>query len=216
MRYKSLIIIVLSFFIFTSKVSAAVCDNNHIEQLIKLAEQVDVSYEYIDNSDVIVEGGDAEYPVNSYVVSVNLILEELYISNGGDDYYYTDSVDGIVSFTSNSGKLDLEVRSSKCGGYSLRNISINLPKFNIYSSKLECEKLKEYELDICDPWYQGAVNDLIFYSEVNKYLSEDDISFFDKILNFLQSYYLIIGGGILVVVLIVWVVIIHRKRSVLE
>ena len=50
---------------------ADLCDIEHIKDLKKLAEQVSVSYEYIDNTDKILSGDGESYSINSYSISTN-------------------------------------------------------------------------------------------------------------------------------------------------
>ena len=217
-KLRVLFVLVISFLGFTTYVSADVCDNAHISQLKKLAEQVDVSYEYLDYSDEILGGVAGDYLVNSYSISVNLISDELYLYDGYNEYYYDSFNNGIVNFNRNSGTFEIKVLSKRCAGYKLRTIYVSLPKFNTYSYRQECQDLKEYDLDVCDPWYQGAVNDNIFYREVNKYIKEEkDEGFsFQDIIDFLGDNYLYVGGGLLVILLIIIGIIVYRKRSVLE
>lgn len=218
MKYKKLLLFVMCYFTFTSRVSAAICDNNHIKELKELAEQVDVSYEYIDHSDEINSGVDGEYSLNSYSINVNLISDELYIKDGYQNYYYEDSYNGIINFVVNSGHVNLSIHSKKCNNMKLKTISLDLPRFNTYSYKSECKELKEYDLEVCDPWYQGQINDNYFYKIVNKYLNpkvEEDNNW-DKIISFIQKYQYIFIGSILLIILGVIGIYIYRKRSVLE
>ena len=218
MKIKIMLFLLMSFFAGTLSVSADVCDKEHISQLKGLAEQIDVSYEYMDYSGEYsdVDEVDGGFPVNTYSISLNLMSDELYVSNDLRDYYFTDSKDGVINFYGNAGKLDLKIRSSRCAGYVVRNISLDLPKFNVYSIRSECKKLSEYDLDVCRPWYKGTINDKIFYDTVNKYLKEEKPNFLDVTVDFLKKYYLIIGGAIITLILVIVGIVIYRKRSVLE
>ena len=216
-RIKLFLIIIFTFFGFASYVNAGVCDSNHIKQLKSLAEQVDISYEYLeDNGD----NNDGDFLVNVYSVSVNLISDELYINHDRNNYYYESNNGGLVKFITNSGKVKLNIYSSRCQNYLVKNIYLDLPKFNVYSYKEECKTLSQYNLDVCDKWYQGTINDNIFYKEVNKYLNKDtdkDNSFsFQTVIDFLGDNYLIVGGVLVFILMMVLAIIIYRKRSVLE
>lgn len=215
-RFVNLFILIFAFFVFASNVSADVCDNEYIARLKELAKQIDINYEYIDHSYDIKNGADDTFSVNSYFISLNLISDELYITNDLREYYYDKLNGGVVEFIVNSGRLDLEFRSSRCGGYKIDTFSINLPKFNDYSYKSECNNLKEYNLDVCNPWYQGTVNDKIFYEEVNNYLIEEKDTFGDKIVDFFSKNYLGVVALMLVILFIILGIIVYRKRSVLE
>jgi len=214
MRHRLLLLFIISFFTFNVCVDASVCDNEHISQLRELAKQVDVSYEYIDASED--ENDDGEFSINQYIVSVNLISDELYLSDGKNDYYYSN---GLVNFITNAGNMKLYIYSTRCADIKLRTISLSLPKFNVYSLRDECKKLEEHDLDVCDPWYQGVISEKTFENIVSKYINDDmsnDSNFVDKIFEFLKSYYLYIIGGLILFCLIIFGVVVHRKRSVLE
>lgn len=218
MRYKKILFIIICCFVYTSSVSADLCDKEHIKELKELANQVEINYEYIDYTEEIKNNTEGEYPLNSYLVSVNLISSELYIKYNNYDYYYTNDNNGLIEFVVNSGKVNLTINSDTCAGYKLRNVSLNLPKFNTYSYRSECKELSEYELDICDPWYQGTINDNYFYNIVNKYLNvpEKKETFIDKVIKFYNDYQLIIVGSVLLLILAIIGIISYRKRSVLE
>ena len=121
MKLNKVLLVLVSFFVFSSSVKAGVCDSEHIKQLNELAKNVDVNYEYLDYSiqeeekekNEFIEDDDVSpIIINSYLVSVNLISDELYISNGYNDYYYSVSVNGVVSFYNNAGVLNLSIKSS--------------------------------------------------------------------------------------------------------
>lgn len=213
---RFLIVLFVSLFFCTPNVWADLCDSAHIKQLKELANQVDVSYEYIDNNEKIESGENVEIAINFYTVSINMLSDEFYVTIDGNDYYYSDAVDGILTLDAFAGNFKLEIKSRRCVGYLLRKISIDLPEFNAYSYRDECKKLEEYNLDVCNPWYQGEVNPNIFYETVNKYLVEEEVNFLDKIIDFVKKNYLIISGCCLGIIFIVILIIIHRKRSVLE
>lgn len=213
---KFLLVVFLSLFIHISRVDADLCDNEHIKQLKELAKQVEVNYEYIDNSDEMDSDSEFGIVTNAFRGSINLISDELYINFDGRDYYYSDTVDGILELGLFSGMYKYEIKSKKCANYLLRKDSIVLPEFNSFSYNSECKELEEYNLDVCDPWYQGKINNNIFYEEVNKYLLKDEMNFFEKIFDFLGTHYLIVGGSLMLIILVIIGIIIHRKRSVLE
>ena len=194
MKSKILLLLIISFFAFSSNVSAGICDREHIKQLKELAKQVEVSYEYLDYSDEISGEEDGEFFVNAYLITVNLLSDDLYVIHDGYEYYSNSDSGSTVSFVVNSGHVMLSIYSNTCGGYKLRSENIDLPKFNTYSYRSECKELEEYNLNVCDPWYQGTITDDIFNSKVNKYLNnntEKQLGIFDKIVNFLKGNYLI-------------------------
>ena len=73
-------------------------------------------------------------------------------------------------------------------------------------------------MDVCDPWYQGTINDNYFDNIVNKYLNvpKEKETFIDILIKFYNEYQLIIVGSVLLIVLAIIGIISYRKRSVLE
>lgn len=218
MKSKILLLLIISFFAFSSNVSAGVCDKEHISQLKELAKRVEINYEYLDYSDAILNNGEGEYIINTYLITVNLISDELYVMYDNIEYYYNQDNGGIVTFAVNSGRVNLSVHSSACAGYKLRSETINLPKFNTYSYRSECKELEKYNLEVCDPWYQGTITDNIFNDIVQEYFNAEgeENGIFAEIMSFFKNNYLIFIGGIVAVLTIIICIRIYRKRSVLE
>ncbi|MGN1267884.1 MAG: hypothetical protein ACI4U0_00030 [Candidatus Aphodocola sp.] len=207
-KIKLLILFIVCYVFSITYVDAEVCDEADVERLKVLAQDVEVSYDYI---------GDDEL-FDRYQISVAGLFDELMVSFDGHDYYYDSTQEGSLSFYRNSGTYSFEFYSTSCPYIILTTKNIKLPKFNMYSQTSECQKLKDYKLDICDEWYQSQINDVTFYSIINQYLSEDNtnISYSERIKKFFDEYYLIMTGVGIAIIVIVVGIIIHRKRSVLE
>lgn len=211
------VFIIFSFFIFSVQVNAAICDKADIVRLKELANIVDVNYEYIKmDSD---EESENDYAVvDSYYIFVTNLTEELYIKTDFTEYRYSDVVDGTLMFTSNSGQLQLFIYTDRCPQRLLRTVTLNLPKFNTYSYRRECQDLKDLNLDFCDEWYQGYLDDKTFEQFLEPYINNEEIelSIFDKVINFFKNNYLFIVFGIVIILCMVMLMLRHRKRSVLE
>lgn len=215
MWYRWLLLFVISFFTFNFDVDADVCDREYINQLKKAARQIEINYEYIDDRD----NGKEEISFNSYYMSVNLISNEIYLDFNGRKFYYEDYKDGLVNFRANAGSVKLIFYSSMCADIKLNTIYLNLPKFNSYSYRKECEELDEYDLDVCDPWYQGTITDDLFLKVIDEYINaniDDSDDIVDEISSFFKNNYFYMLLGIVLVILIITIVVIKRKRSVLE
>lgn len=208
---------IISFTTFKERVYADICDNADIQRLKELANIVDVSYEYIENSSTG-NSEDDSWIDNMYYVFVSNLNEELYIKKGTREYYYSDVKDGVLQFIQNSGTIQLVIYSNACSGKVLRTINLELPKFNTYSYRQECNDLAELNLDFCDEWYQGYLDDRIFDSLIEPYINGDisEVTFFDRIIQLLRQYYIFIILGLLVIVGIILFWKNYRKRSVLE
>lgn len=221
MWYKYLLVLLVSFFAFSFYVDADLCDREHINQLKELAKQIEVDYEYIDESD----SGKEEYAINIYQISLNLLSNDLYLVHNENNYYYDQFENGNVNFNVNSGKQELVIYSTLCPNIKIKTIKLNLLKFNVFSKYDECAKVADYDLDVCDPWYQGYLDEISFYDVVDKYLIdtsvEDETKIdinFDSIINFIKTYYMYFICGLigLTFIIVSIIVIINKKRSVLE
>ena len=211
------LIVIFSFVIFSNDVSAEVCDDADMQRLKQLANMIEVNYEYIDGKPI----GDSEddsYSVNSYYLFINNLTEQLYIKDGIDEYYHSDLENGTLKLIHNSGQIQLLVYSTRCRDIVLRTIDLKLPKFNVYSFRNECIELKDLNLDFCDEWYQGYLDDRIFATYVEPYLVNRniEISFKDKVLNLLENYYIYMIIGVVSIILLILLIVRYKKRSVLE
>lgn len=215
---KILLLFITLFFSFNSRVDAALCDKEHITKLKELAGQVEVSYEYLDYSEEILSGGNGSYSTNIYKVSINLIDEDLYLIYNKKNFYHNDNNNGIIEIYANSGYVDFSIHTKTCADYKLRKVDLLLPKFNIYSYKEECKLVEEYNLDVCNPWYQGTITDSSFKKAIDKYLnlSVSEMNFQNFIIEFFKKYYLYIVSGIIFISVFIILFVNYRKKSVLE
>lgn len=207
-------LVLFSFFVFCyvlflPSVSAAICDKSDVERLKKIAENVKVDYEYISDEEV----------VDSYYVSFSGLTNELLVYANGKTYTYNDTDNGDLTFHTASGDYQYEINSVNCADTLLAKKYVSLPKYNNYANTSECKKLEKYDLDICDEWYQGRFTSEYFYNTVDYYLdmeSKNKETFLDKVIEFLQEYYVLIIIGSVALIVIIVLVINYRKRSVLE
>lgn len=214
--YVYLLVLFISLFFFTSNVYADLCDSQYIEDLKVLVEQVSVTYEYLDNKSELYKDNNTKDTFEAYLVDdlyymdIRLLSEDIYLVFDSQKYYFEDNDNGVISLVSTAGHKTLELYSSKCWNAKLRTITLDLPKFNTYSYRSECKKFFAEDLDVCNPWYQGSINESVFSKEISKYLQEEN-----ALLKFLEenSLYLF-GGGLLLIILIV-MIIVCRKKSIL-
>ena len=136
-------------------------------------------------------------------------------------YYPTYSYDRVNIYNDNqtvqieSGSTIFGVFSSKCN-VKLRDISVDLLKFNEYSDYNVCQQDGIKELNVCSPWYQGEINDEIFDATILDYENslQAESSFSDNIKDFFVNNYIyfIVGAICLVIIIIVSIIIRIRKN----
>lgn len=194
----------LIVFSFGMVVQASSCDSQDIARLKAIAKNVEVQYEFLSDSDL----------ANHYQVSVSGLADELLLMDERyNKYTVADLKDGEFIFDTTASEVVLKVFSLNCETANvLRTISIELPRFNYYSLTDECKKLKDKNLNICDEWYQGEIDESVFFETVSNYLDEDNG--LKQILD--KYYYFIIAGALLLVVVLIIFIIVHKRRSVLE
>lgn len=211
---KILLLFITLFFSFNLRVDAALCDREYIEELKDLSDQVEISYEYIYDND---SDGDSEIAVNTYMITINLLSEELFVSYNNRNYYFSKNNNGIISFVVDSGDLMLSIHSRRCTDYRLKTVNINLPKFNVYSYKKECKQLKDLDLDVCNPWYQGVLTDEKFSDVINEFLNNSgEKNNISEIELFFKKYYIYIICFIAILIGLIFYIIHIRRRSVLQ
>lgn len=200
------------FFAFNFSIRAESCDTKDIVRLKDLAKNVDVTYEYLNFAENPEDGVESE----KYTIIISGITDYLYIEDDYDKVYTIEEAkDGIIKFETFNVNFVFKIYSEDCDRI-LRTINLNLPTYNSYSDSEECEKLKSYNLDVCDPLYNGPITAEIFNNAVNQYLEEDKSSS-EQVFNFVkQNYIWILFGILLTGIFIVFLVIRHRRRSVLE
>lgn len=209
MRKDGIFLVFILLLVFgNSIVYADSCDNQDIARLRTLASYVDVTYDYIESEDL-------------YSVTINGITNELFAIDKDRmiEYQYYNEIDGNISFKVEAGNLSLDVYSNNCDTRPLKSISLNLPKFNKYSKEYNCEKFASYNLDFCDPWYQGELNDGIFIDKMESYLYEEYLrenSTFDFISFIKENILYVVIGGLVLLGIIILLIIKRRRRSVLE
>lgn len=218
MRFRYFLLVIILVLFSLDNVNAVVCDSNDIVRLKELAQNVDVSYQYVNNVEDEAENNqvdnldefDGIVSNDIYNVQISNITDEIYIKDTNyNEYRLNDAVDGILHFTTNSGTVTYYVYSSNCLDKLLRTITLQLDKYNIYADSKECEGISAEELAVCDKWYQGDLSYSQFIKKIDEYNLEHSTD------NFSRKYiYIVIGGGIVVAV-VVWFII-RRKRSVLE
>ena len=109
----------------------------------------------------------------------------------------------------------------------LRTITVNIPKYNYYSEREECNGISKEELDVCDKWYKYELNETTFLKKINEYKKTQEENkdnnnqskiqiIFNNIVNFLKSYFIYIIIFIVIVCSITIYITIRKKKYSLE
>ncbi|MBR3161214.1 MAG: hypothetical protein IKF19_00605 [Bacilli bacterium] len=207
-----LTLFVLFMLIDIDMVSAVSCDSEDMARLKGLAAGVSYNSEFIgDRSDV----GDYQL----YNVSFVGLTDEIYVS----DSHYTFKVDNDQTVINvSSGITNYEIYSKNCSDWRLKTITIDLPKFNVYSVSDECEGLQNSDFEMCNPWYSGNIDGDYFYKAISEYkdknnLYDDDGDDEDSLVEYIKyNRNIFIIGGLVLVVIIILIIFIRKKKNTLE
>lgn len=203
---KLLLLLLLLPFI---SVKADVCDEADITRIKEMSKNITANYQYL--GDINADGNYQLYEVNFNFAGLD---GDVYIKYLYDDKKLYNSSDKLYV---DSGKRDFIIYSSKCADAKVGYITVNLPKFNIYSLTDGCLS-SEGNLEICDKWYQGNLS-LSKYNEIiDEYYDNLDKEFNDnKLLDFiLENYLYIILFFSISILMVIFLIVRKRKRSILD
>ena len=188
------------------------------------ANKIVTSYQY--NENYVDESGDKKNGI--FILKISGITKNLKfkIDNSKKVYYYEDTNNGELTIDNvESGIKKIHVFSVQHPTF-LKTITVNIPKYNYYSDRAECDGITN--LDVCDKWYKYELNETTFLKKINEYKkaqeeikkSEEKTSniqiIFNKIINFLKKYFFYIIGIIIIVPGIIIYIKIRKKRNSLE
>ncbi len=216
---KHLILTTLLFLTITPKVYAReYCINEDISSVKRDAQKITIDYE-LDKD-----------PENTglFNITINGLTEDLSVYEKVTNIYNDWSninENGKLTFQLPGDSYEFKIYYNTCSDKPIRTIKINLPKYNYYAESSSCENISKEDLEVCDEWYQGDLDDETFnkiISDYNKKLEDQkkqeqqENTILNKIINFLSNYYLYIIGVIILIVIIAFIIINRKKKYSLE
>lgn len=204
------------------------CDKEEYAIYKKLADQIKVSFKRMDNY----YNEDGSVNKDYYMIEVNGLHERLALFNyeiplgisglNADDGNYT-------TYGIKNGTYTFYVKafSAYCKNEIFRTITINIPKYNVYADREECDDVNRDKFVLCNPNYQNEIEEDTFIKRLAQYkkdskgnkkdnkinnknenkdsndISKVNTNWFDKLLDFLKEYYLIIIFGIVIIIVVV-------------
>lgn len=225
MTKKVLLQLLFVFFCFfiVDNVSAA-CTTSELNTLKQLAYNINFSYELHDDT------YNEEHIYYFDILATNFSDQFYMIDTDGQEFYYMENLeeDGLrnlrVVREGISYKVDIYASNvTNCGGTKIMSKEINLPYYNDYSQREECEGIEDF--DLCQPYYDGYIeSEEYFLEQVEKYKNgeitpdiEKEEEIFAQILNFISDNLLIVIPALVILVLITAIVVVKivktRKRT---
>lgn len=220
-KIKYIIVTIVLFFITSPTIQAKViCDRADILRVKNDANKVTVEYEFNGTDDFLTAG--------TFNLKIKGITEDMSIVESINNRRYTINsvVDDVATiYNIEEQNITLKIYYYRCSSELVRTIKIKLPKYNFYSEDESCEGISKEELEVCDPWYQGELDDETFGQKIEEYkkileekeeLERKENTIFKKIIKFLLNYYLYIIATIVLVITVTIVLILRKKRYTLD
>lgn len=216
-----LIAILFCFFVVVSvnDVSASGCTNKELNTLKQLASNIKFSYELYDDT------YNEEHTYYFNVLAANFSKEFYFVDMDGRDFRYMSNleVDGTRTLrVVDEGILyTLEVYTSNetsCPNTKIVTKKIEIPYYNDYSQREECEGIEEFSL--CQKYYGGYIeSEDYFLKQIEKYKNgeieepKERQNIMDIIIEFVLNNLIIIIPVIVILIFIVVLIVIKVRKN---
>lgn len=210
---KIIFVFILLLLIPITKVEGAVCSYNEIARLKKIASNVTISYDYIENNSSVV-----------FNVTLNNLNDELYFVDQSNyqRYNYTEEELTISNYRSGQTiRYVFYATDPDCTDTPLYTARVILPTYNQYYKDEVCNGVENYSL--CQKWSSHNLTYTNFVQKVNEYKNSlnsptipvepsipVEVSITQLIVDFLLDYYIYI---VIVISLALIGILFIRKRD---
>lgn len=223
---KKILYVIIFIMCFTFKINDIYADELEkiLEPYKKEAEKVTARYQLDEN--YTDENGNKKNGI--FIIEISNLTEDLKVKIDDGDFIRYDKTDNgtLILNGIESGIKKIYIYSVKVPTY-LRTITVNIPKYNYYSEREECNGISKEELDVCDKWYKYELNETTFLKKINEYKKAQEENkdnnnqskiqiIFNNIVNFLKSYFIYIIIFIVIVCGITIYITIRKKKYSLE
>lgn len=205
-----MLFVIVMFFNINIVKADDICSDEELARIKAIANNISYNYKFVGTDDNIAG-------IQTYSVSFSGITNDVYITD--TSYQYKANSDSDIIYI-DSGKRNFMVLSDNCFGKILRTIQLDLPKFNEYSTRIECIEDNSPKIDYCNPWYQGDITDNQFYKTIKEYninIENSNKTTKDKIMEFIEKkYYIVLSTIIVLFIFIVAKILINHNKNILE
>ena len=221
MKLKKVLLLLLICFFANISFVCADCSDEELSKLKEIANNVNIVYEYQGEA-----AGAFGYEDGTFDVIITNIVDDIYIRDEFYNYVFNtsnaDSDGKIVLKSYVSGNHVFKIYAQNCDKL-LRVIELNIPRYNPYSEDPLCEGISGDDLDVCNKWYKYDLEYDDFKKAVEEYKKDsnkngiaDEENIFNNIFDFFSKNILYILISVVIIGSIVVIVIVKRKRSVLN
>ena len=212
-------IIAILIFIMCLNVDALTeCSTSELNRLNELAKNIDFSYEYqVEEVKPMESSEEVNFEVKYKITAHNLPADLIIRINSDNNNRFTEKNNTVDGFLNGENvKVDtLAYTSNLCSGKVISTKTINLPYFNIWSLRDECEENKDFKY--CQEYGRYNISEDTFLKELEDYKNKpliDKVVKNESVNNFLKQYGIYIGAlAFLVIVGAVTFVIVNKKRN---
>ena len=223
---KKILYVIIFIMCFTFKINDIYADelDKILEPYKKEAEKVTARYQLDEN--YTDENGNKKNGI--FMIEISNLTENLKVKiDNGNFIEYSNTKNGTLTLNGiESGIKKIYIYSVKAPTF-LRTITVNIPKYNYYSEREECNGISGEELDVCDKWYKYELNETTFLKKINEYKKAQEENkdnnnqskiqiIFNNIVDFLKSYFIYIIFFIVIVCSITIYITIRKKKYSLE
>ncbi len=177
-----------------SRVDAFYCSNSELIDYKKYSDNITYRYDYVEQNNTV-----------TFNVTISNLTPGIYLLDENNQVRYDYTGNDIVINNIQSGQsvyFSINVASGSCLDENLNFIRLQLPTYNPYYQDKVCEGYEYYKL--CDKWSTHGLTYEKFLSNMEEYkkslivipeeeiIPPEDITVWDRIAEFLLSYYHII------------------------
>jgi len=189
----------------------AECSESEKQNLIKLAENIQVKYEHVKE--------------NKYKISFLNLPSQITITSTIGDFYNVEGISTSNIVEGYEGGVTYKFfymanTRSNCEIQTLITKDIKIPAINKYSEKEICKDPKYYDFELCKSDYNKEITDEIFEKKLKEYekkINNDSEAKKEKdngIFEFLKDNVYLMSGIFGIVILSIIVIIFSKKRKI--
>ena len=206
---KKIILVLLGLFV-TINVKAVNCSKEELDNLVELANNIEIKYTYKIEND-----SESDYTGVAYFIDILNMNEDLQFRY---DKYTPVSESQLKEYTYREGdKLKVSIYSytkDYCTNDLLRTITIDFPYYNLYyqNNKEKCSNYPDFKY--CKEFMNiGNISFSEIDSLFDEYINGNNNKKEDNKNNLLFNGYYYIGMVVLIIILFVYIFYVLRKRK---
>lgn len=197
---------VLLFLVLIPKNVFAVCDDSEIIRLQRIANNVNISYLFDENT-------------SKFTIIITNLKNDIQIKDFyNNKNYNTNGEVNINNFSSGKYTFKIYSKNKDCINYEITSRTINIPFYNNYYTNEECDNFKNKYY--CSKWLKSDIDYSEWSSNVSKYKIVDieqketvSDTFMQKVFKKIQEIYLKYYYIILPTFILMMIVIIYRNNK---